>query len=77
MALITYFKYEKKQKTGGWWIAPVLLTVIGLVIYYKYVCAGTYAWWPWILLLIGVIITMNYKMKMKTPSEDSQNELPF
>lgn len=76
-ALIGYFQYEKKQKTGGWWIAPALLTAIGLVIYYKYVCAGTYMWWPWILLLIGIIITMNYKLRMKTPDGDSQNELPF
>lgn len=62
-ALIWYFQFTKRRSNPLWWLFPVLLTVIGLIIYAKYICEGTYTWWPWVLLAIGVILTFLYKPK--------------
>jgi len=76
--LFIYFGYEKKHHSAVWWVFPFLLTVIGLIIYYKYFCPSTYLWWPWVLVGIGIVITFYYKgRKNKTFDSDSQTELPF
>ncbi len=57
LALILYYKYMAKRSNSLWWLFPTLLTVIGLIIYSRYMCVGTYVWWPWVLLLLGIVIT--------------------
>lgn len=58
IVLIAYNRYMNKRPNTFWWLFPALLTVIALIIYSKYLCEGTYLWWPWVMLGIGVIITM-------------------
>ncbi len=80
LALIVFFRYEKKNRAGSWWIFPTLLTVIGLILYYKYFCPETYLWWPWVLVGIGVVVTIFFKGRPNNPTDeidDSQNELPL
>ena len=76
--LIAYYQYLKKYKTIWWWVPPIVLTLIGLLLYYNYFCTGTYIWWPWTLLGLGVIITVFYPKKPSHEKEGSeQNQLPF
>lgn len=75
--LISFYEYRKKQRTGSRWIFPALLTILGLIFYYKQFCINTYVWWPWILLLIGIVISGWYYAKPKSSESDSQTELPF
>ena len=77
--MLTYFWYEKKNPSPGWWIFPFLLTIIGLMIYYKNFCPSTYLWWPWVIVGIGAVITIYYKGRKKAemPSDDSPSQLPF
>ncbi len=77
--LITFFIYERKEKISTWWIFPILLTIIGLILFNKYFCDGTYVWWPWVLIGIGLVVTamFKYRRKRKSGSDDSQTELPF
>ncbi|MFA6098653.1 MAG: Ig-like domain-containing protein [Patescibacteria group bacterium] len=79
LALIVYYQFEKKNKSGSWWIFPVLLTAIGLIIFYKYICPDTYVWWPWVLVIIGAVLTLLYKGKAGPDNggNKSQTELPF
>ncbi len=78
LILAIYFIYEKKHKSPNWWIFPLLITFIGLIVYYRYFCAQTYLWWPWILVVIGILTTGYYKGRSSTPTEDNPgNELPF
>ena len=72
-----YFRYEHQHKSNGWWIFPVLLTVIAWLFYYKNFCPQTYLWWPWVMLGIGGVITIWYKIVRKSPDIGNQNELPF
>lgn len=75
--LVGYFLYEKKRPTSVWWIFPLLLTTIGLISFYKYVCPETYLWWPWLFVVIGIFTTLFLKGKSKKDPDDSQTELPF
>lgn len=76
--LYIYYRYEKRHRAaGGWWLFPFFLTVVGLIIYYKYMCAGTYLWWPWLLVGLGIVATYWYKGKRRTDDFDSQEKLPF
>lgn len=78
LILAIYFIYEKKHKSTNWWIFPLLVTFIGLIVYYRYFCPQTYLWWPWILVVIGILTTGYYKGRSSTPTEDNPgNELPF
>ena len=78
IVLAIYFMYEKKHKSTSWWVFPLLVTFIGLIIYYRYFCEQTYLWWPWILVVIGILTTGYYKGRTSTPTEDNPgNELPF
>jgi len=79
IVLAVYYRYEKKHKSAAWWIFPFLLSIIGLMVYYKYVCPSTYLWWPWVLVGLGIILTLFYKGRRKTgqSGDDSQTELPF
>jgi len=74
--LVIYYGYEKRHRSGGWWLFPIFITVIGLIVYYKYICAGTYLWWPWILVGLGVLLTWWYKGRRHSDF-DSQEKLPF
>jgi hypothetical protein len=75
--LIVYFRYERRHHAGGWWLFPFFLTVIGLIIYYKYICAGTYLWWPWVLVGLGILLTWWYKGRSRSGDFDHQEKLPF
>ena len=77
--LLVYYQYEKKHKSNAWWIFPFLLTFIGLLVYYRYICPQTYLWWPWLMVSLGVIITLYYKgrKKSQTSKPDDQTQLPF
>ena len=75
--LAIYFMYEKKHKSSSWWIFPLLITFIGLIIYYRYFCPQTYLWWPWVMVIIGVIITGYYKGRTEKEDDVEKNELPF
>lgn len=74
--LAIYYSYERRHKNSGWWIFPFLITFIGVIIYYKYFCSGSYLWWPWVLVGIGVVLTLYYKLRRQSP-DSSQTELPF
>ncbi|MFH1207574.1 MAG: hypothetical protein V1668_03125 [Patescibacteria group bacterium] len=76
IVLAVYYTYERRHKNGGWWIFPFLATFIGVIIYYKYFCADTYLWWPWVLVGIGVVLTLYYKLRRHS-TDMSQTELPF
>ncbi len=75
--LVIYFLYEKKHKSPSWWIFPLLISFIGLIVYYRYFCPQTYLWWPWVMVIIGVIITGYYKGRTDKDDDISKNELPF
>jgi len=75
--LISFYEFRKKQRTGNSWIFPALLTIIGLLLYYKQFCVNTYVWWPWTLILTGIVISGWYYAKPKPKGSDSQTELPF
>ncbi|MFA5051685.1 MAG: hypothetical protein WC544_01320 [Patescibacteria group bacterium] len=74
--LAAYYSYERRHTNNGWWIFPVLLSFIGVIIYYKYFCDGTYRWWPWVLVGIGAALTFYYRARRSLPGA-SQTELPF
>jgi hypothetical protein len=76
LMLAIYYGYEKRHRSGGWWLFPIFVTVIGLIIYYKYICTGTYLWWPWILVGLGIALTWWYKGRRHSDF-DSQEKLPF
>jgi len=75
--LVIYFLYEKRHKSSSWWIFPLLISFIGLIVYYRYFCSGTYLWWPWVMVIIGVLITGYYKGRTESEDDISKNELPF
>lgn len=75
--LVIYFLYEKKHKSSSWWIFPLLISFIGLIVYYRYFCPQTYLWWPWVMVIIGVIVTGYYKGRTDNEDDISKNELPF
>lgn len=77
--LIIYYLFIKRyreKKVRGWWIIPLFLTAVGIIIYFKYFCKNTYIWWPFILAGIGIIITLYYLWITRRKSF-SQTELPF
>jgi|GEM_PF-5846418 len=57
LILFGYYLLIKRDEDKSWWIFPVLLTAIGIIIWTKYFCGGAYPWWPWILVLAGVALT--------------------
>lgn len=77
IVLIVYYRFEKKHPSPAWWIFPLLLTVIGLIIDYRYICTQTYLWWPWMLVGLGAVITLFYKRRRRSDLSSSQTELPF
>lgn len=80
LMLAVYYFFIKRyriQRVRGWWIIPLFLTIIGEVIYFKYFCQGTYIWWPWILLAIGVVLTAYYWWLSRKKVDYLQSELPF
>lgn len=75
--LIIYYIAIKNKRTNWWWIAPIFLTAIGLFIYFKYFCRGTYVWWPWVMVGLGLIITLYYRRRPYNGTNPEQNQLPF
>ncbi|MFA6908788.1 MAG: hypothetical protein WC289_02775 [Patescibacteria group bacterium] len=59
-ALAGYLLYVKRRPFDLWWIFPILLTIVGLIIYSRFICEGTYQWWPWVLLGAGIALTFGY-----------------
>lgn len=82
LLLGAYYFLIRKEDDKSWWIFPVLLTVIGVIIWAKYFCNQTFPWWPWALVLLGVIVTggMRRKGMTKGPSinqKPPQNQPPM
>ncbi len=75
VALSGYFFAIKRESDRTWWIFPILLTAIGVIIYIKYFCSA-YMWWPWILVLLGIVTTGLMKRKMHPPIPP-QNQQPL
>jgi hypothetical protein len=70
LILLGYYALIKRDEDKSWWIFPALITAIGIIIWSKYFCEGTYAWWPWILGLIGIFITWYGRGPMRKNSPD-------
>ncbi|MBI5037150.1 MAG: hypothetical protein HZC01_00355 [Candidatus Kerfeldbacteria bacterium] len=78
LIVILYYRYERTAPTPAWWILPLLVTIIALIIYYQQICPGEYLWWPWAIVGIGVIATIYYKGKRGGDAgEDVQTKLPI
>jgi len=78
--LLVYYLFIKRyrlQRVRGWWIIPLFLTAFGEFLYFKYFCKGTYIWWPWTLLIIGIILTAYYWWSSRKKIDYNQSELPF
>lgn len=77
--LLLYYMIEGRRNTKGWWIFPLLVSFIGIIIYFKYFCSGTYQWWPWVLVIIGLLVTVVLRRRSRygDSSDISQNQLPF
>ena len=65
--LIWYYGFAKRRGGPLWWLFPILLTLVGLVIYSRYICESTYLWWPWVLVIVGVILTVVYQPRTRQP----------
>lgn len=79
LAVMLYYRYERTAPTAAWWILPLLLTIIGLIIYYQNICPSEYLWWPWVLVSIGAVLTIYYKGKRSSrshPEDQDQTQLP-
>jgi hypothetical protein len=70
LILLGYYALIKRDDDKSWWIFPVLITAIGVIIWAKYFCDGTYSWWPWILGLIGIFISWYGRGPMRKNSPD-------
>ena len=64
VALTTYFTWQLKKPMRLWWIAPVVLTAVLLIIYSQLFCDNTYLWWPWTTLGISVIFISVYYQRL-------------
>ncbi len=71
--LLGYYTLIKRDEDKSWWIFPVLLTAIGIIIWTKYFCDGAYPWWPWILVLLGAVVTWYGRGPMR---KDSAGDIP-
>ncbi|MFC1687402.1 putative Ig domain-containing protein [Patescibacteria group bacterium] len=68
--LIWYYGYLKRRYHSLWWLFPIVLTILALIVYTRYICEGTYLWWPWSIIIIGVVLTTLFQPRGK--SQDSQ-----
>lgn len=64
VALTAYFTWQLKKPMRLWWIAPVVLTAVLLIIYSQLFCNNTYLWWPWTVLGISVIFISVYYQRL-------------
>lgn len=71
--LLGYYALIKRDEDKSWWIFPVLLTAIGVIIWTKYFCDGAYPWWPWVLILLGALVTWYGRSPMR---KDSSGDIP-
>ncbi|MFH1366442.1 MAG: hypothetical protein ABIH38_00440 [Patescibacteria group bacterium] len=55
--LIAYYYFIRKSKSGWWWIFPLILTAAVVWLYYQYAC-GKYGWWPWVTIIMAMLITL-------------------
>ena len=62
-----YFLLTRNEQDNTWWIFPVLLTIIALIIWNKYFCSQ-YAWWPWTLAGLGAATTVLLERRSKKPT---------
>lgn len=72
--LIWYYGYIKRRPHVLWWLFPIVLTILSLIVYTRYICEGTYLWWPWVIIIIGVILTTLFQPRVK--SSGSNDQLP-
>lgn len=57
LILLAYYTLIRREDDKSWWIFPALLTVIGIIIWNKYLCPDTVVWFPWVLLAVGLLLT--------------------
>lgn len=55
--LILYYFFIRKVKGGWWWIFPLIFTAGIVWLYYQYAC-NKYGWWPWVTIIIAILITL-------------------
>ena len=55
-----YYVTMRTTSNSWWWLAPALLTAGGLWLFSDRRCETAYAWWPYALLGLGVILTAAY-----------------
>jgi len=78
VVLSGYYLLIRKENDPAWWVFPLLLTAIGIIVWWKYFCGGTYEWWPWVLGFSGLVITGIFRYLLrrpKTPSEPKQRPM--
>lgn len=64
--LSAYYLLTRRDQDSTWWIFPVLLSIIGIIIWNKYFCSS-YVWWPWTLVGLGVVTTVLLERKSHNP----------
>lgn len=57
LVLLAYYALIRREDDKSWWIFPALLTVIGIIIWNKYLCPDTVQWFPWLLVAFGLGMT--------------------
>ncbi|MFA6587872.1 MAG: Ig-like domain-containing protein [Patescibacteria group bacterium] len=62
--LAAYFTWQIKKPIKLWWVGPIVLTAILLIIYSQLFCNNTYLWWPWAVLGISVIFISVYYQRL-------------
>ena len=55
--LIIYYFLVRQSRGGWWWIFPLILTAAAVWSYYQYAC-NKYAWWPWVTMVMAILITL-------------------
>jgi hypothetical protein len=74
--LALYYLLTRKEQDASWWIFPVRLTIIGVIIWSKYLCRDSLQWWPWTLVFIGLAVTAGLKRNLFSQPEATPPKQP-
>lgn len=55
-----YYVIMRTTANSWWWLPPALLTAGGLWLFSDRRCESTYAWWPYALLGLGIVLSAIY-----------------
>ncbi|USN53126.1 MAG: hypothetical protein H6760_03015 [Candidatus Nomurabacteria bacterium] len=70
--LLYGFYYMVRGTDDSWiWIGPVVLTAAALAIFFAFRCDGTAAWFPWLSIIGGLLITLFRPLKFVPKNGDS------